>query len=235
MKNVKLETLSKRKATGAFTNKDPRDIVQELKKRHQQGGDFVVDTLKMLYVFEVSELWMGLGRYHAGGNYSAFEKFLQDNKEWMISITLYRRFKQALSEMGEATIRKIGLHAVWHLYRIENELTRQAVLTKMIAQATAIKAPLSDAISRLQVNGKAARRPRRVSDPELREENARLKTRAEMLHEQLEEAKARIAELEIENAELREQLSAARRSSAKTQRKSGKRSTGRGNRSQLTM
>lgn len=237
MKNVKIETLTKRKAINAFEDRDPKNIIKELKQRHQKASDLELETLKMLYVFEVSELWMGLGRYHSSGNYSAFEKLLQDESSWVRSITLYRRFKLAVQDLGEMVIKKIGLDAINNLYRIEDEKKRAEVLDRMVAQAERVGAPLSNASARLYVNGNTPR-TRNVSDTELRDENRHLKTRAEMLSEQLEQANAAIAKLERENAKLmrenvrlREQLSAVKRPAAKTQRKTGKRKVGRGSHS----
>lgn len=197
---VKLKTLTKGKAIKALTGLSNKDILNRLRVFRQRSSAYEFELMKFVCVYEMSEMWLGMGRHRASGQYTGFEMFLQDHKSWMISITQYRRFKEAVKELDEDIIKKIGLCAVQHAWRVEDKRKRTEVIKKMEKEAEANNAPLSDAQARFMVKGKTPRnKTRSVTNEELRQENARLRERARTLKEKadlVEAAEAKIAHLE---------------------------------------
>lgn len=246
--SVKLKDLTKARAVKALAGMSYEDIFGKLKAFRRKTAESEFELMKLLLVYEVSDLWVGTGRYRTSGTCTAFEMFLSDNRGWMVSLTTYRRFKEAIQEYSEDIIQRIGLYAVQQAWRIEDAHVRAEVVEQMIAEAYINKAPLTEVQARYMIKGKTPRPKRQVPDAELQETNERLRTRVVDLQahiELLETARTSIKDLEQENARLKRELEAAQMllkrycdrfgdidaPTAKSRGKVGRRQNGFGNRS----
>lgn len=211
---VKLKGLTKTTAVRALKGMNHEAILKQLRAYRRMSGEAEFELMKFLVVYEVSELWAGLGRYNATSSRSAFESFLDENRDWMVSITLFRRFKQAINELNEKDVQAIGMYAVQHAWRIDKEGVRSQVVQQMLKEAQINQAPLSEAQARVLVRGKTARPKRKTSDAELQQAYERMNAKVATLQaniDVLKEAERELKTLEAEKEQLRQELDEAKK------------------------